>query len=135
MKIAISFTSTLRSVFDGDLDLSAIESFYFGCAREHLFPKESDLQLVPMEVTWLNAEKKRVYDKNYALLSECDGPALRAWYTLRDAVRNAEKESKVFWKDQTGDRCYPDLAKRLLGEGHQVFLNGGWVQPSYFGKV
>ena len=122
MKIAISFTMTLKSLHKGELALIDIDEFHVGCRRQHLFPAFPNQNLVPMEVSWLNEEQKHQHGETEIETSLCDSKAMKTWETLRQWLEEKDAEGKV--KYSVGN--YPALCAKLLREGHEVWYWGEW---------
>lgn len=125
LRIAISFTITLRNVHENEISLEDIDELHVGCHREHLFPE--DTARVPMEVSWLNSSpgfKCWHGEGGVTSISRtlCDQKALSTWEDFSKWLLQKDAEGKV--KYVVGN--YPELVKRLQADGHKVWYHGEW---------
>lgn len=133
MKIAISFTMSLRALYEKKLALADIDEFHVGCRRDHLFPVFPDHNKVPMEASWLNSEPgfHSQYGENVISRDLLDSKALHTWEILRQWLEEKDAEGKV--KYSVGN--YPNLVAKFLKEGHEVWYWGEWQKPERWSHI
>ena len=132
MKVAISFTITLGDLHRRKVALIDIDEFHVGCMREHLFPNYPHHNHMPYEVSWLNKEPgfRSWHGETGKSISMdmVDSKALHTWEIMRAWLVDMDAAGKV--KYSVGN--YPDLCRKLLKEGHEVWYSGQWQKLENF---
>jgi hypothetical protein len=129
MRIAVSFTTTMRDIHARLVTADEIEEFHVGCKRVHIIIP-SHLGLVPMEVSWMNKQKRSWHGECGLQISRdlCDVESLYVWdahmVPLMDRLEAAGK-----MKYEVGN--YPNLVDELVEAGHTVWYNGQWERPGH----
>jgi hypothetical protein len=128
MKIAVSFTGTLKDIHNKLIVPSEIEEFHVGCQRQHIIISEHK-GLVPMELSWLNKKLRAWHGECGTEISRdlCDDEALWTW-DLHMAKWMDRMDAAGKLKYQVGN--YPDLVMKLVKEGHEVWYSGTWAKPA-----
>lgn len=128
MRIAVSFTNTLMNLHQKLVTLEEIDEIHVGCMKDHLLPE--DVNKVPFEVSWLNSQPgfKSQYAIHVIDKTLCDQPALATWEYLREWLVKKDTEGKVKYAVGT----YPELCRKLLKEGHEVWYHGEWQKAENF---
>jgi hypothetical protein len=122
MRIGIGFTSLLLDLHKDILILCQLDEFRFGCKREHVIRDDGRL---PMEVSWLNNELPHLCKGEGLTMDEVELAAFATWRLFERRIRELDSQGKVRY--QAGNSW--ELAKKLLRQGHQVWLKGKWLEP------
>jgi hypothetical protein len=141
-KIAISFSSFLSSLHKGLVKADEINEFWFGCRKEHVLRPDGK---VPYEVTWQNTVLPSQHGEhgNEVAITGVDDAALHSWVTLRERMVALDELGKVVFQAtvpgsgyidrrtkeviRQPETNYWDIARYLMAQGHQVFLDGRWL--------
>lgn len=131
MRIAVSFTMTLMNMHKGLVTLAEIDELHAGCTRGHLFPAGENL--VPHEVSWLDPKPPgfrswHTENGNEIPPDLCHPEAMKTWLAMKQWIVAKDAEGKV--KYSVGN--YPELCRKLLKEGHEVWYDGEWQKIENF---